>query len=591
MTRTNFRPDIHGFAFSNSWTLDDAERERIRGVVRRAVTIALLPLGPLAFIIGRSIKVGLPDTYGLCGGMAYASLDYYKRGVLPPRGVGLTDQPTRVTPEGTSLRDYFWRRLIDSLGTEGGTFLELMARQHINVWPLNGGEARLLARSRQEWVRLKALLDAGEPCPLGLIGTTKDPFQNHLVLAYGYDDRGDGAGRIYIYDSNRPDYENTIDLDLRGPARLMATESSPNSRRGPLRCFFCETYSAQVPPAVTTNAFQPPPATSWAAGGSMGEGLQGRVAVGRNAGGQLHLFGRRTDNINVLQWQVAPPEDRWSTFLSFGPRLASNVAVARNADDRLEIFASGADNRPLHKRQLAPNGDWSDWEPFGALELTGDPAVGRDAGGRLHVFVRGSGGASLLKWQLEPSGNWSGWVADGGVLTSNIAVGRNADGRLELLAVGTDSRPWRRYQLGPNGNWSDWVPFGNEEVTGDPSLGQDLAGRLHVFIRGPGGASLLKWQQEPSGNWSEWVADGGALTSNVAVGRNADGGLHIFARGADEMLWQNRQITPNGNWSGWQPLGATRIAGDPAVGQNQDGRLIVFILAVNGTLWHFLQAS
>src|SRR5206468_3132476 len=117
--------------------------------------------------------------YGMCGGMAYAALDYYKAGQVLPRGTGPNDWPTRATPQGKILRDYIWQRLIDSLSMGGAasSTLAWMIIQHRvpTTWPFNGGPAWLLARSKEQWIVLKKHLDAGEPWPIVLIGTTEDP--------------------------------------------------------------------------------------------------------------------------------------------------------------------------------------------------------------------------------------------------------------------------------------------------------------------------------------------------------------------------------------------------------------------------------
>jgi hypothetical protein len=100
---------------------------------------------------------------------------------------------------------------------------------------------------REEWVELKGHIDAGHPWPLCLIGTSVSPFNNHQVLATGYDDHDDGTGVIFVYDMNDPGKEQTITLDMRGEI-LAAVESVPNADRGPLRAFFCEHYTPDPVP-------------------------------------------------------------------------------------------------------------------------------------------------------------------------------------------------------------------------------------------------------------------------------------------------------------------------------------------------------
>ena len=59
----------------------------------------------------------------------------------------------------------------------------------------------------KEWPAIRAVLDDGHPCPLGLIrvasATPRDLTRNHQVLAYGYDAADDGSRfAIRIYDPN-----------------------------------------------------------------------------------------------------------------------------------------------------------------------------------------------------------------------------------------------------------------------------------------------------------------------------------------------------------------------------------------------------
>ncbi len=260
MPRTGFTPQTHGFAFANSWTLDEVETNQIRGILTAAVNTAFTALNPVLLVPlvvfgwGRSlctwIADGLPETYGLCGGMAFAALDYYRSGLTLPRGSGRSDQPTRVTRKGAALRSYLWQRLLQSLttGHAAAYTLAWMGALHLmpKRWPLRGGAPWVGRNSRAHWDRLKAHINAGEPWPIGLVGATTDPFMNHQVVAYGYDDNGDGRGTAYVYDMNCPGAEQTIQLDFRGEV-LIARESCPGAR-GELVGFFCEAYSPELPP-------------------------------------------------------------------------------------------------------------------------------------------------------------------------------------------------------------------------------------------------------------------------------------------------------------------------------------------------------
>lgn len=97
---------------------------------------------------------------------------------------------------------------------------------------------------------MKQYLDAGTPWPLGLIGMTRSPKDNHQVLAYGYSDNGDGTGTLYIYDNRRPDQECTITLDFNGQELTVPSESCTDVERGELKGFFCSSYRQNSPPAA-----------------------------------------------------------------------------------------------------------------------------------------------------------------------------------------------------------------------------------------------------------------------------------------------------------------------------------------------------
>ena len=269
MTKTKFTPAVNGFAFANSWTFDETETTKVRALLTTSIGDALksgnMISGTFLAILGAGSKVadqiaaGLPQNYGLCGGMAYAALDYFKAGRPIPRGRGPRDWPTRATPDGTVLRDYLWKRFLDSLST-GGAGVATLAWQIVLYrvpagWPFRGGPPWLLARSKEQWAILKKHIDAGEPWPMVLVGATKNPFDNHHVLAYGYDDPGDGTGTIYIYDMNSPGncpagagdaVGQSLRVDFRGQM-LTAAESCPGAR-GPLRGFLCSAYTPSQPP-------------------------------------------------------------------------------------------------------------------------------------------------------------------------------------------------------------------------------------------------------------------------------------------------------------------------------------------------------
>jgi hypothetical protein len=275
MSRTKFRPETDGYAFTNSWTFDSTEIATLTQLVTDAVgviEVVLSPfiaaaLGPVIaaeagvpfigpWLVYETIKkandaivnaiVGAIDAkpYGLCGGMAFSSLDYFLKGWIVPRGNGTNDQPQRTSPTGTALRNYIWNRLIKSIEDNVGTFLQWMAVLHFDGGP---GATWLKDQSHAQLATLKARIDAGTPVTLGLIGTTWNPMDNHQVLCYGYQNNGDGTTTLFLYDNNAPGVESTTRLDFGGSV-LHATESCSSAARGPLRGFFCTHYTPQTPP-------------------------------------------------------------------------------------------------------------------------------------------------------------------------------------------------------------------------------------------------------------------------------------------------------------------------------------------------------
>ena len=103
MIHTGFDPAVNGFAFANSWQIGSDERAAIEkllagigktpGLVRRWPMLAFA-LGRLNKQLDAWAKVGFDEHYGLCGGMAFAALDYFKRPDLTlPRGSDANTRP------------------------------------------------------------------------------------------------------------------------------------------------------------------------------------------------------------------------------------------------------------------------------------------------------------------------------------------------------------------------------------------------------------------------------------------------------------------------------------------------------------------
>jgi hypothetical protein len=169
---TDFDPALHGFHFPNSFVNN----------------VASIPF------------VGTITTYGLCGGMSFKALDYYLGSTpIPTHRHGDFGPGLKCPPQGTVLyQDIYDRHMetINPITTPSATKFVFGVSYQETV--------------DDEWPLIVAKIDAGEPCPVGLIssvGLTKC----HQVVAIGYSSTP--TKQIHIYDCNHPDTSVTLTLD------------------------------------------------------------------------------------------------------------------------------------------------------------------------------------------------------------------------------------------------------------------------------------------------------------------------------------------------------------------------------------------
>ncbi len=223
---TGFDPLKHGFHFNNAFPPH--------------------PQIQLATPFGR-IKIGDAKN-GLCGGMVFAALDFFHAGQPTPEN--------KKPPTGDLLFDYIVKRLYDSFNLPLGirNYIELMhpglpdgetGANALGVAP----HGRAWQTIREEWPIIKTLLDAGQPCPLGLVRLKSTDLrqlgQNHQVLAYGYDVVDDQL-TLFIYDPNYQDNNRIrISLDLSAPEQPTPMKYSSGEK---LFAFFHVRYRFNPPP-------------------------------------------------------------------------------------------------------------------------------------------------------------------------------------------------------------------------------------------------------------------------------------------------------------------------------------------------------
>lgn len=224
-----FIPSVDGFAFDNSW-----------------------PPGPALTLPAPLPGVGIGNAArGLCGGMVFAALDYWHADRRPPSG-----RPAAGTP----LYRFIVRRLIESWRIPAG----VAAYYRWMMWP-DGDRAVLLHGRRvgtqrglaprtiaDEWPRIRARLDAGQPVPLGVVTVAgPNPLllgHNHQVLACAYRQHG-SVVTMQVYDPNSGQRDDVFIRFDAARAAARATEFAHNVNIGwPVRGFFGTRYSPARPP-------------------------------------------------------------------------------------------------------------------------------------------------------------------------------------------------------------------------------------------------------------------------------------------------------------------------------------------------------
>lgn len=205
------------------------------------------------------------------GGMAFAGYDFYQQG-WPVDGFG-----PNIPAEDSALDEYIFDRLIDSLHLNVRTFLEWIMILHVMpkvdeiataallaaagnlAFPLGpaigafigskadifdlGGPGPLLNKTKDEWQTIKAKLDEQAAWPIGLIfGNETSPFEQHQVLAIGYEDTGLGTATLKIWDNRDGNSPRDMVLDFRGD------ELVETGVKGVVKGIFHEEYTLQKPP-------------------------------------------------------------------------------------------------------------------------------------------------------------------------------------------------------------------------------------------------------------------------------------------------------------------------------------------------------
>jgi hypothetical protein len=227
--------------------------------------------------LGAKIADAIPGRFGRCGGMAFAGYDFFLNGFVVHDRLGMSP------PSTGPLSDYLFERLLDSLELNVVRFLELVVVLHllpilgrgatiallaaggsvggtigaaigaligtqVDIFKL-GGPGSALAETRDEWPRLKSILDREAAVPVGYIfGTSANPTDQHQVLAIGYRDAGDGTATLTVWDNREAAKSRDLALDFRGGELQVGNPFVGKEGPDVMKCVFVEKYSPQKPP-------------------------------------------------------------------------------------------------------------------------------------------------------------------------------------------------------------------------------------------------------------------------------------------------------------------------------------------------------
>jgi len=222
-----------------------------------------------------SIVSGYPGTFGRCGGMAFSGLDYFV--------VGRNVSDSAQQPASGPLRDYIWKRLLDSLDLNVTKFLEWVMQLHILplisktasgvigaaagavlAGPVGaavgafmagkgdilglGGPKVLADRTGGELDKLRTQLRAGPGWPIGLIyDDSAFVWEQHQMLALRQDG-GDRRLQLIVWDNNDGRRETTWTVDVSGDELQVR---NGDERDGRIKGIICEEYRPAVPPPAT----------------------------------------------------------------------------------------------------------------------------------------------------------------------------------------------------------------------------------------------------------------------------------------------------------------------------------------------------
>lgn len=218
-----YLPSTHGFTFRNTWP-------------DQHITSITLPDPFGDILVGNA-------AWGLCGGMSFASRDYFEARKWAP------DQETNPTGEGDPLFDYIVRRLSQSLNVgDAADFVKYANPLYPDTDDVLG-DGRNWVMAHVAFPAIRDVIDSGHPCPIGIVIGELPDFTGlgHQVCAYAYQLAGQNL-TLWVYDPNSPCKDDiTIQLDISRTDQALIKVKSSVKVGGSIRCFFTQSYKQRAP--------------------------------------------------------------------------------------------------------------------------------------------------------------------------------------------------------------------------------------------------------------------------------------------------------------------------------------------------------
>lgn len=233
-----FTPSNHGFTFTNRF-----EGSPLPPSLRNDDS-------PLGVALRTAIEPRAPRRFGLCGGMSLAAADFYLAGESPAM--------TPIPPvDGSPMFAYLQRRQMDSFGRSSAMVLKFW--QWMNLPDQSDDGPTPATLTRRDVPRILATLRSGRLLPIGLVyvkgaannlapaSPTGDLWENHQVLAYGFDQFPDRL-ELLIYDPNFP-RDDSLRIRIADADRATCFKRIDRTgREKAIRGFFVMPYTPVKPP-------------------------------------------------------------------------------------------------------------------------------------------------------------------------------------------------------------------------------------------------------------------------------------------------------------------------------------------------------